>query len=148
MSSTVEIEVERSWPIRGSADIVRSENSGGERSAAILSIEKRDMPVSGEEPRRDWAAALALVEEASEAIRMSAERVTELERAAETQARQMREDLLMMQQQLQLAQREITAANQRAEAAEAQARESDAWLRRLDQAITNGFGPGSRNDQP
>lgn len=77
---------------------------------------------------------------------MSAERVTELERAAETQAHQMREDLLMMQRQLQQAQREIAAANMRAEAAEAQASESEAWLMRLDQAITHGFGPVSRRD--
>lgn len=145
MSSTNEVESDRSWSIRGAADVVRSEISAREKVTTFQPVATRELVTTGTagEPRRDWAAALDLVEEASEAIRLSAERVAELESAAEAQALQMREDLLLMQRQLQAAQREVTAAHERAEAAEAKAREAEAWLVKLDAAITRGFGSAS-----
>jgi hypothetical protein len=142
MSSTIEIEADRSWPIRGPVDVTRGDSSPREKAPALHAVTTKQSAGASvpEEPRRDWAAALTLVEEASQAIRMSDERVAELERMLQTQALQMREDLLMMQNQLQNAQREVAAAHQRAEAAEARARESEDWLMRLNAAITKGFG--------
>ncbi|GGD24577.1 hypothetical protein [Aureimonas glaciei] len=147
MSSTIELEADKSWPIRGPVDITRGEVARDKAPAlhAVATRETAAEPKS-EEPRRDWAAALTLVEEASQAIRMSDERVAELERLLQTQSLQMREDLLMIQNQLQKAQREVAAAHQQAAAAEARARESEEWLMRLNDAITDGFGSLPRRD--
>lgn len=92
-------------------------------------------------PKRDWSAAIELVREASEAIRLSEERATELE--ARTQ------DLLQrFREELKSAQARIAASDKRAEEAEARARDSEArmreaeeWLARFHDAILDGFTP-------
>jgi hypothetical protein len=102
----------------------------------------RSRPASEEEPRkRDWAAALALVQEAGEAIRFSEQRVEALERDLEMAAVQKRDEQRQLSGRLQSAQEEIQAANARAKAFEARALEAEAWLLRLQEAIISELGP-------
>ena len=99
--------------------------------------------------RRDWSAALDLIQEATEAIRLSEERVEELEREAEAQEVRTRAEYAALRDQLQLAQREIENAYARASTAEKQAQEANEWLARLNAAITQGFArsPSLKNSR-
>lgn len=96
----------------------------------------------GEEPaqRRDWSSALDLVQEACEAIRISEERVQDLERQGQQASLQAREDIKALQLQIQAGERRAQAAEARATKAEARALEAESWLARLHDAIVMGFG--------
>lgn len=95
-----------------------------------------------EEPvqRRDWSSALDLVQEACEAIRISEERVQDLERQGQQASQQAREDIKALQLQIQAGERRAQAAEARATKAEARALEAESWLARLHDAIVMGFG--------
>lgn len=131
----------RSWMLRGSNGSGRGEANGSNGFAPPAAETGTDEPSSG--GRRDWSAALDLIQEATEAIRLSEERVEELERQAEEQDIRTRADYAALRDQLQMAQREIENAYARADAAEKQAKEANEWLARLNSAITQGFGRGS-----
>lgn len=134
----------RLWSLR-----LREDDRGGDAAGdpdKVLSFMPTTRERNGEAGRdrsgsakRDWSAALELVREASEAIRLSEERATELE--AKTQ------DLLeRFRDELKTAQGRIAAAEKRAEEAEARAREAESrmqdaedWLSRFHDAILDGF---------
>jgi hypothetical protein len=96
---------------------------------------------SDEDPRKkEWASSLLLIQEACEAIKASEERVESLERELEMAAFQTREEQRQTTAKLNSAQDEVLAANARAKAMEARAQEAEGWLRRLNDAIVDGFG--------
>lgn len=133
---------DRSWKLRGTSEVARPVPTV-ERLSAVSTVpasQNWNTPSPPGEPQRGWAAALSLVEEAAEAIRLSEERVQELELEAQLQAAQMRDDLIALQAQLQAAQQEILNANARATAAEDRELETRRWLNKLDDAISDGFG--------
>lgn len=146
-----EVDLDNTWSLRGASEVVRVEG-GRDKVTSLSSISARSPAFAAEEqeaqpvaatpaaPRRDWAAALTLVQEAAEAIRLSEERVEELRREADVQVQQHHADLTALHGQLLAAQREIEAANQRARAAEQRAAEANDWLTRLDDAISANLG--------
>jgi hypothetical protein len=83
-------------------------------------------------PARDWSAALDLVNEAYEAIRIAEERANGAE-AYSTQLGQYHAE------QLRVTEARLTAAEKRAEAAEARAREAEEWLVKFHDTILDGF---------
>lgn len=149
-----EVDLENTWSLRGPSDVIRVDN-GRDKVTSLSSVSPRNLAAAGEEQgaqggaapvqRRDWAAALTLVQEAAEAIRLSEERVEELRRDADDQAQQHHADLTALHSQLLAAQREIEAANQRARAAEQRAAEANDWLTRLDDAISAHLGGVGRS---
>lgn len=124
-------------------------------------------PASGS-PRRDWSAALDLVNEAFEALRMTDERVAELEVQLEELTRRYNEEARAAQARLLSAESrteealtrarqqetrakdaEARAAKAEASAREATARASEAeeWLARFHDAIVKGFSLRSTRSQ-
>jgi hypothetical protein len=83
-------------------------------------------------PQRDWSAALDLVNEAYEAIRIAEERAA----AAEDYSKQLTQ---YHSEQLRVADARLAAAEKRAEAAEARAREAEEWLVKFHDTILDGF---------
>ena len=83
-------------------------------------------------PQRDWSAALDLVNEAYEAIRMAEERASN----AEDYSKQLTQ---YHSEQLRVADARLATAEKRAEAAEARAREAEEWLVKFHDAIIDGF---------
>lgn len=130
------------WALRGSAEPERTD-ANLQNAVALPPQGSELVDSAAEEPtpagRRDWSSALDLIQEATEAIRLSEERVEELERQAEEQEIRTRAEYAALRDQLQLAQREIENAYARADAAERQAQEANEWLSRLNSAITQGF---------
>lgn len=91
-----------------------------------------DRAGSAGSPQRDWSAALDLVNEAYEAIRIAEERAA----AAEDYSKQLTQ---YHSEQLRVADARLAAAEKRAEAAEARAREAEDWLVKFHDAILDGF---------
>ncbi|WP_156386687.1 hypothetical protein [Aureimonas sp. Leaf454] len=133
------VDLDSTWSLRGSNDATRD----GPRDNQNPAPAAQAWPASA--PSRDWTAALALVQEAAEAIRLGEERIEELRREADEQAEQHHADLKALHAQLVGAQREIEAANHRARAAEQKAREAIEWLSKLDDAIRTHFGSIDRS---
>lgn len=82
--------------------------------------------------QRDWSAALDLVNEAYEAIRIAEERAT----AAEDYSKQLTQ---YHSEQLRVADARLAATEKRAEAAEARARDAEEWLVKFHDTILDGF---------
>ena len=82
--------------------------------------------------QRDWSAALDLVNEAYEAIRIAEERAA----AAEDYSKQLTQ---YHSEQLRVADARLAATEKRAEAAEARAREAEEWLVKFHDTILDGF---------
>lgn len=145
MEKAVGEATSRTWALRGSGETGRHDGAPQDKPtpqgpAQIHPSPPLDIVAATPPPRKDWSAALDLIQEATEAIRMSEERVEELERAAEEQEARMRHEYALLRDQLQMAQREIENAYARAAVAERQAQEAQEWLARLNTAITQGFG--------
>ena len=87
--------------------------------------------------RRDWGAALDLINEASEAVRWAEERA----QTAEDYSKQL---AIFHKEQLKAADQRVANADKRAEAALQRATEAEAWLTRFHDAIVEGFGYGAR----
>ena len=83
-------------------------------------------------PKRDLSAALDLVREAYEAIRLAEERTA----TAERYSRELND---YHGEYSRAAETRISALESRAEAAEARAKEAEEWLLRFHDAIVNGF---------
>lgn len=81
---------------------------------------------------RDWGAALDLIAEAAEAVRLAEDRTV----AAEQYNQQLTQ---FYKDQSKVAEAKIAAAEKRAEAAELRAAEAEEWLGRLHDAIVTGF---------
>jgi hypothetical protein len=139
----------RTWTLRGSNEIGHTVDVPPETPLAVSQAPaNQPLDMSTSAPRKDWSAALDLIQEATEAIRMSEERVEELERAAEEQEVRTRSEYALLRDQLQMAQREIENAYHRAAVAEKQAQEANEWLARLNAAITQGFGRSAGKISP
>ncbi len=96
-------------------------------SATERQPEKRAVPGG-----RDWAAALDLITEASEAVRLAEDRTI----AAEQYNQQLTQ---FFKDQGKATEAKIAAAEKRAELAELRAAEAEEWLARLHDAIVGGF---------
>lgn len=83
-------------------------------------------------PKRDWSAALDLVNEAFEAIRMAEERAA----AAEDYQREL---IQHHAEQMRAIENRLAAAERRAEMAEARAKETESWLVKYHDTIVDGF---------
>lgn len=136
-----------SWHLRGSNEMARTEIvqvdkvvtfQPGQDEAGSAAAESFIGP-----HKRDWSSALDLVQEACEAIRISEERVADLERENQHAAMQAREELRALQSQIHAAERRAQNAEARAQKAEARAVEAEGWLARLHDAISVGFARSS-----
>jgi hypothetical protein len=85
--------------------------------------------------RRDWSAALDLVHNAAEAIRVTEERAEAMESRAQTLAERATEELQAAALRIQAAEARAKAAEARAQEAEARAKDAEAWLARLHDVI-------------
>lgn len=100
-----------------------------------------------EEPRKkEWASSLLLIQEACEAIKASEERVESLERELEMAVFQARDEQRQTNAKLISAQEEVISANNRARTMEIRAQEAEGWLRRLNDAVVEGFGKQIKPD--
>ena len=90
-----------------------------------------DVPPPAE--RRDWGAAIDLINEASNAVRWAEERA----QTAEDYSKQL---AAFHKEQMKAAEQRATTAEKRAEAALLRAAEAEAWLTRFHDAIVEGFG--------
>lgn len=89
--------------------------------------------------KRDWSAAIELVREASEAIRLSEERATELEARTQDLLTRFREELKSAQARIAASEKRAEEADARAQEAEARRKEAEDWLERFHDAILHGF---------
>ena len=81
---------------------------------------------------RDWGAALDLITEAAEAVRLAEDRTV----AAKQYNHQLAQ---FYNDQIKAAEAKLAASEKRAEVAEARAVEAEGWLVRLHDAIVTGF---------
>lgn len=89
--------------------------------------------------QRDWSSALDLIREASEAIRISEERASELEIQVQQVAAQAAEEIRILESRIASGDQRLQATEERLRAAEARANEAEAWLVRLHDAILTEF---------
>ncbi len=99
---------------------------------------------SGSLPQREWASAIELVREASEAIRISEERAVELENQLRNIVDQAEGEMQALQQKLAAQQQAMSQLEERARRAEARAKEAETWLIRLYDAVFTAFGSRSK----
>lgn len=134
---------------RTSVDL-RSRAGGGARPTdKIVSLSPRnadDPPPPGAEraapaPTSDWSSAIELIQEASEAIRISEARAEELEDQLDRLAEQASEEVSRLTAELAASDQRLATNEQRLLAAEAHAHEAEAWLVRLHDAIQSAFAP-------
>ncbi|WP_156419462.1 hypothetical protein [Aureimonas sp. AU12] len=92
-----------------------------------------------ETAKRDWSAALELVREASEAIRIRDERATEMEIEHRLDAERASEDIRTLQEQLDETELRLAETEARARAAESRAAEAEVWLAKMHDAIVGNF---------
>jgi chromosome segregation ATPase len=100
--------------------------------------------------KRDWSAAIDLVREASEAIRLSEERATELEGRTQELLQRFREELKSAQARIAASEKRAEEAEGRARDAESRMKDAEQWLERFHDAILDGFTPhlGGAGDRP
>ncbi|SFF24208.1 hypothetical protein ACLNGM_07820 [Aureimonas phyllosphaerae] len=89
---------------------------------------------------RDWSAALDLVREASEAIRIRDERATEMEIEHRLDAERASEEIRSLQEQLDEAEVRLAETEARVRLAEARAAEAETWLAKMHDTIVGSFG--------
>ncbi len=123
---------------------IESINVDGDASAMlkekVLPFQSR--PEAGAEKlpppeRRDWSAAIDLVNEAAEAVRLAQERTLESENFAKQLVTNHKE-------QMKAAEARVASAEKRTEAALARATEAEGWLNRFYDAISSGFNLQSK----
>jgi hypothetical protein len=89
--------------------------------------------------QRDWPAALALIEETSEAIRLSELRYAQLDDRLQQMIAQAAVNMRELEGHLATANDMLRRAEERARHAEIRALEAEAWLARLHDAVTHAF---------
>lgn len=89
----------------------------------------------------DWSAAIELVHEASEAIRISEERAVELEAQLGQVMAQAAEEMRRLNAEIAGVEQRLARSEDRARAAEDRADEAEAWLGRLHEAVYTAFAP-------
>ena len=95
-------------------------------------------------PQRDWPSALALIEETSEAIRISDLRYAQLEERLQQTIAQAAVNMRELEAQVATANELLWRSEERARQAKARAVEAEAWLARLHDAVTTSFSSASR----
>lgn len=95
-------------------------------------------------PQRDWPSALALIEETSEAIRISNLRYAQLEDRLQQTIAQAAVNMRELESQIATANEMLWRSEERARQAEARALEAEGWLARLHDAVTTSFSPANR----
>jgi predicted nucleic acid-binding Zn-ribbon protein len=101
--------------------------------------------------QRDWSSALDLIQEASEAIRLSEERSGDLEAELRDLSAKSAETTRQFEAQLAGLERRLAKMEERARAAEARANDSEAWLVRVNDSLVAAFGhrkPYAAEDAP
>lgn len=125
----------------------------GRTGAALQASEKvvSFIPPAGESPRateearsspkspRDWSTAIDLIQEASEAIRISEERATELEGHLRQITAEASEEMRRLEAHIAAGEQRLLKAEERIRRAEARAEEAEAWLVRLHDAVIGAF---------
>ncbi len=101
-------------------------------------------PAATAGPQRDWPSALALIEETSEAIRISDLRYAQLEERLQQTIAQAAVNMRELEAQVATANELLWRSEERARQAEARAVEAEAWLARLHDAVTTSFSPANR----
>lgn len=139
---------------------LRSRQEPVARMAEAAPHASRPRPVQESEERgtslgqKDWSFALDLVRETSEVVRMSEERVLELEIEIQELSAKASEGLRHLQAELQAGERRWAGSEERARLAEARAKEAEArakdaemWLDRLGEAIIGSFARAANSDK-
>lgn len=93
------------------------------------------------DPKRDWSATAHLIEEAQQAMRISEERVTELESRLKEVIGQAREEISQLTRRAEAAEQRLTDAENQLRDAQSRAEESDAWLHRIHNQMVSSFAP-------
>ncbi|MDP3254488.1 MAG: hypothetical protein Q8S58_16020 [Bosea sp. (in: a-proteobacteria)] len=101
-------------------------------------------PAAPAAPQRDWPSALALIEETSEAIRISELRYAQLEERLQQTIAQAAVAMRELETQIATANEMLWRSEERARQAEARALEAEGWLARLHDAVTTAFTPANR----
>lgn len=94
--------------------------------------------------QRDWPSALALIEETSEAIRISDLRYAQLEERLQQTISQAAVNMRELEAQIATANDMLWRSEERARQAEARALEAEGWLARLHDAVTSSFSQAGR----
>jgi small-conductance mechanosensitive channel len=95
--------------------------------------------------QRDWPSALALIEETSEAIRISDLRYAQLEERLQQTISQAAVNMRELEAQIATSNEMLWRSEERARQAEARAVEAEAWLARLHDAVTTSFSQANRS---
>lgn len=95
-------------------------------------------------PQRDWPSALALIEETSEAMRISDLRYAQLEERLQQTISQAAANMRELEAQVATANEMLWRSEERGRQAEARAVEAEAWLARLHDAVTTSFSQANR----
>jgi hypothetical protein len=101
-------------------------------------------PAAPPAPQRDWPSALALIEETSEAIRISELRYAQLEERLQQTIAQAAANMRELEAQVATANEMLWRSEERARQAEARALEAEGWLARLHDAVTTAITPAHR----
>lgn len=130
------------WALRGGSEMLEADAPEAGNIAPLHPAADEVISIETEAPvlHEGWSSALDLVQEASEALRRSEERIEQLEAEADQQKVDTRGELEALQAQLRLAQREIERAYEQTAAATARAAAAEAWLDRLGGTIVSSFG--------
>ncbi len=94
--------------------------------------------------QRDWPSALALIEETSEAMRISDLRYAQLEERLQQTISQAAANMRELEAQVATANEMLWRSEERGRQAEARAVEAEAWLARLHDAVTTSFSQANR----
>lgn len=111
----------------------------------VLTEDHREEPAQQSLPdesatrKRNWSASLDLIHEATEAIRISEERASELEQ-------ELQRTVTQALQQAEALEAQVATAQRRAELAEQRAAEAEEWLERLHEAVAAGFTRKGRDE--
>lgn len=124
--------------------------NGSDKIAAFPAVSAQQesaRPVAAPAPasqQRDWPSALALIEETSEAIRISDLRYAQLEERLQQTISQAAVNMRELEAQIATANEMLWRSEERARQAEARAVEAEAWLARLHDAVTTSFSQANR----
>jgi|GEM_PF-3671214 len=120
-----------------------------EKVVSFLGLESRngafatiDGPTEGvaPAPAREWASAVDLIREASEAIRVGEERAAELEAQLAQVVAQADLEIRRLEQEVATGVQNLARSEERVRLAEARAAEAEDWLVRLHDAAVEAFG--------
>lgn len=92
-------------------------------------------------PKRDLAAALDLVHQAAESIRVTENRAQDMEARTRALADRATEELRLAESRIQAAEARARAFEERALQAEARAQEAEEWLKRIHDVIVEELPP-------